>query len=58
METTIKLNIADTILTSVEFGIIDYPVDTTIKVKFTSDNIVLFDKNTTNRIANGSLTII
>ena len=57
METTIKLDINGTILTSVEFGIIDYPVDTKIKVKFTSDNIVLFNKSTTARVANGSLKI-
>jgi multiple sugar transport system ATP-binding protein len=57
METTIKLDVNGTILTSVEFGIIDYPVDTKIKIKFTSENIVLFNGLTKERVANGSLNI-
>jgi multiple sugar transport system ATP-binding protein len=58
METTIKLNVNGTILTSVEFGIIDYPVDAIVKVQITGNNIVLFNKETTSRIANGSLEIL
>ena len=57
METTIKLDINGTILTSVEFGIIDYPVDTKINVKFTSENIVLFNKSNGSRVANGELRV-
>ena len=57
METTIKVDVEGTIVTSVEFGIIDYPVDTKTKITFTSDNIVLFSKETTNRLANGSLKL-
>ena len=57
METTIKIDVGGTIVTSVEFGIIDYPVDTKTKINFTGDNIVLFDSQSTNRLANGSLKI-
>ena len=57
METTIKVNVNETIVTSVEFGIIDFPVDMKIYIDFNGENIVLFDKNTTNRIANGSLKL-
>ncbi len=57
METTIKINVNGTIVTSVEFGIIDYPVDQKVCINFNSDNIVLFNEKTTNRIANGSLTL-
>jgi multiple sugar transport system ATP-binding protein len=57
METTVKLDVNGTILTSVEFGIIDYPVDTKINVQFTSENIVLFNKSNGRRVANGSLKI-
>ena len=57
METTIKVNVNGTIVTSVEFGIIDFPVDMKIYIDFNGENIVLFDKNTTKRIANGSLKL-
>ena len=57
METTIKVDVGGVIVTSVEFGIIDYPVDTKTKINFSGDNIVLFDKDSTNRIANGSIKL-
>jgi hypothetical protein len=57
METTIKVNVNETIVTSVEFWIIDFPVDMKIYIDFNGENIVLFDKNTTKRIANGSLQL-
>lgn len=57
METTVKIKYGNDILTSVVFGIIDYAVGTPIKIKFTSKNIVVFDKKSTNRIAIGELKI-
>lgn len=57
METTVKIKYGDDILTSVVFGIIDYAVGTPIKIKFNSNNIVVFDKASTNRIAIGELKI-
>ena len=57
METIVKVKIGDVILTSVVFGIIDYPVDTKIKVSFTGDKIVLFNKTTTQRITDGVIEI-
>ena len=57
METTIKVAADETIITSVEFGIIDYPVDKHTNISFNSSNIVLFDKETNARIGIGSLTI-
>ena len=57
METTIKVNVNETIVTSVEFGIIDFPVDKEVKINFNSDNIVLFNKETTERISNGTLKL-
>lgn len=55
METTVKISFNDDILTSVVFGIIDYAVDTEVHLQFTSNHIVLFDKESTNRIAIGEL---
>ncbi len=55
METTVKIFFNDDILTSVVFGIIDYAVDTEVHLQFTSNHIVLFDKESTNRIAIGEL---
>lgn len=57
METTVKVDLDGNILTLVVFGIIDYQVDEEITIDFQGDGIVLFDKETTNRIAIGKLSI-
>ncbi len=57
METTVKVKLGENILTSVVFGIIDYKVDTPIKVDFHSNHIILFDKQTTNKLTDGILKI-
>ena len=53
METTIKIKIDDTILSSVVFGAIDYAVDQEIKFNVVGEGVVLFDGH--NRVALGSL---
>ena len=53
METTIKIKIDDTILSSVVFGAIDYAVDQEIKFNIVGEGIVLFDGH--NRAALGSV---
>ena len=57
METTVKFNLNGELLTGVVFGIIDYEVDQEIKIDFVGNDIILFDKDTTNRVTNGTLTI-
>ena len=57
METTIKVKVNETIFTLVEFGIIDYDIDTDVNIVFKGNNIILFDKETTNQIGSGSLEI-
>lgn len=57
METIVKIKVGESILTSVVFGIIDYPVDTKVKVLFEGDKIVLFSRSTNRRITDGKLTI-
>ncbi|MGX8706482.1 MAG: ABC transporter ATP-binding protein [bacterium] len=57
METTVKLDVNGTSLTSVVFGDVDFPVDR--KVRFTFNKAaVLFDKPTGNKITSGVLTIL
>lgn len=57
METTIKVKVNETIFTLVEFGIIDYDIDTDVNIVFKGENIILFDKESTNQISVGSLEI-
>lgn len=58
METTVKLSLKENLLTSVVFGIIDYATDSKVNIDFMSNNIILFDKQSTNRIVDGSLHIL
>lgn len=55
METTVKLEVNDTFLTSVVFGSVDYPYMKELKFSFNGEGIILFDKKSGNRIALGSL---
>lgn len=57
METTVKVTLGENILTLVVFGIIDYKVDETINIDIVGENIILFDKNSSNRIAMGTIKI-
>ena len=58
METIVKVKRNEDVLTSVEFGIVDYPVDTKVHLTFTSDNIVIFDDETEKTIGIGSLELL
>lgn len=58
METIVNVKVGDDILTSVVFGIIDYKVDTPVKINFTGDKLVLFDKNSKVRLTDGSLKLV
>ena len=57
METTVKINLHDEILSAVQFGLIDYQVDSEIYFDITGDSIVLFDGKSGERIADGSIKI-
>ncbi len=56
METTVKIRIGDQIITSVEFGSIDYPYGQKVSFDITGENIILFDEKSGNAIADGSLS--
>jgi len=57
METTVILKIKNTLLTSVVFGGMDFPVDVEIGLELNHDNYILFDKNSKKNIATGSLRV-
>ena len=57
METTVKINLHDEILSAVQFGLIDYQVDSEIYFDITGDSIILFDGKSGERIADGSIEI-
>ncbi len=55
METIVRLKVGATLLTSVVFGSIDFALDTTVALALDSDAYVLFDGESTERIALGAL---
>ena len=57
METTVKALCGETMLTSVVFGSVDYPVDAPVRMDVVGENIVLFDKETGKNVGVGSLQI-
>ncbi|MBQ4075191.1 MAG: ABC transporter ATP-binding protein [Clostridia bacterium] len=58
METTVKVTCGDTMLTSVVFGNVDYPVDMPISLSANGDQLMLFDQQSGNAVGQGSLTIM
>ena len=58
METIVKIRLGDLILTSVVFGAIDYKADTGIKIDFTGDNCILFDKESGNNLGLGKVKVL
>lgn len=57
METTVKLELGDEIITSVVFGSVDYPVNSDVSFEIVGNGIVLFDAASRSKIAMGSLAI-
>jgi multiple sugar transport system ATP-binding protein len=57
METTVILKIRNTMLTSVVFGSLDFPVDAEIGLELNHDNYILFDTSSEENIASGALSV-
>ena len=57
METTVKLNVNGVSLNAVEFGDMDYPVDSKVRFSFRKA-AVLFNKESGKSIARGKLTLL
>ena len=55
METTVKININQNIITSVVFGSVDYPVESDVSFDIIGNSILLFDKDSGENIAVGRL---
>ena len=55
METTVLLKLKNILLTSVVFGGQDFPIDGEIGLELVNENYILFDKNSAENIASGSL---
>ncbi len=55
METTVKIDMNDLILTSVEFGSVDYEPDSEINFAIHGSEIILFDAQTGNKIGKGKV---
>ncbi len=57
METTVKLELGEEIVTSVVFGSVDYPTNSDVSFDIVGNGVVLFDATSRNKIAMGSLTM-
>ncbi len=55
METTVKLQVGEELLTSVVFGDIDYEMNQALKFNFKGDKTIVFDKASGARVAQGKL---
>ena len=56
METTVKVTCGETMLTSVVFGNVDYPVDMPIRLAINGNGLMLFDKLSGNAVGQGSIS--
>ena len=57
METTVKIKIADQILSSVVFGAIDYETDQKIRFSISGAGILLFSRQSGQLLASGRISI-
>jgi multiple sugar transport system ATP-binding protein len=58
METTVKLKAPDgTTLTSVEFGSVDYDLNSEVSYEIAGDGIILFDKKSEKNIGKGCVKV-
>ena len=56
METTVKVACGETMLTSVVFGSVDYPIDSAVQMNVTGDHIILFDQETGTNAGVGTIS--
>lgn len=58
MSTTLIIEYRNILITSVVFGQVDFEIGTPIKLNFQHDNVVLFDMESGEKFAEGTLSII
>ncbi|MBR1671941.1 MAG: ABC transporter ATP-binding protein [Fretibacterium sp.] len=57
METIVQLKAGEQLITSVEFGGVDYNVNTPLYFAFCGDGLLLFDKDSGEKLGRGSVTL-
>ena len=55
METTVRVECGGAMMTSVVFGMVDYPVDTPVRLEAEGDSVALFDRDSGRSLAFGTL---
>ncbi|MGN1067071.1 MAG: ABC transporter ATP-binding protein [Candidatus Fimimonas sp.] len=58
METTVKLSVGETVLTSVTFGSVDYETNQEINYEILGNGIIMFDAETKQNIAIGNVKVV
>ncbi len=58
METIVKVKAGSQLLTSVIFGSVDYPIDKEVTLDFANDRCMLFDRETGENLAIGTIRIV
>ena len=57
METTVQMKVGDQFVTSVEFGSVDYEVNSPLSFELYGKGLILFDKASGRRIGRGGVTL-
>ena len=56
METTVQMTMGDQLVTSVEFGSVDYKANSPMRFEFHGQGLILFDKKSGKKLGRGSAT--
>ena len=57
METTVQMSVGEQMVTSVEFGSVDYPANTPMRFEFHGKGLILFDKKSGKKLGRGSAVL-
>ena len=58
METTVKLKLDNMIISAIVFGSVDYEVDKEVAITIIDEKILMFDKESRERIGIGKLELL
>ena len=57
LDTILSLDAQGTVLSAIDFGIVDYKMDSVVRFSFEGNRFVLFDRDSTGQITLGSLSL-
>ena len=57
METTVQMTMGDQLVTSVEFGSVDYKANSPMRFEFHGNGLILFDKKSGQKLGRGSTVL-